>query len=119
MELDTFFDAASFDAVVSTLVFSELSGDEVDFALSECNRLLEPGGRLLIADEIMPETGVGKILSWLVRFPLALVAFALTQTSTRRVSDLGIRIERAGFWLARETRYLCGTLRLYEAQKAL
>ncbi len=48
------FAPASFDLIVSTLVFSELPGDEQRYVLEACARLLAPGGRLLIADEVIP-----------------------------------------------------------------
>ena len=58
-ELDTAFPDAAFDAVVSTLLFSELSADEIDYALAECRRILRPGGQLLIADEVLPDSVLG------------------------------------------------------------
>jgi len=45
----------SFDVIVSTLVFSELSDEERRFVLDECRTLLAPGGQLIIADEVVPE----------------------------------------------------------------
>jgi len=53
VELDTAFPKASFDTVVGTLVFSELSDDEIEYTLAECQRILRPGGQLLIADEVL------------------------------------------------------------------
>jgi demethylmenaquinone methyltransferase/2-methoxy-6-polyprenyl-1,4-benzoquinol methylase len=48
------FQPASFDLIVSTLVFSEIPYDEQRYVLESCRRLLAPGGRLLIADEVIP-----------------------------------------------------------------
>lgn len=44
------FDDASFDVVVSRLVFHHLTGELKALALAEILRVLRPGGRLLIAD---------------------------------------------------------------------
>ena len=48
------FAPASFDLIVSTLVFSELSPDEQRYVLKACAGLLAPGGRLLVGDEVIP-----------------------------------------------------------------
>jgi demethylmenaquinone methyltransferase/2-methoxy-6-polyprenyl-1,4-benzoquinol methylase len=117
MELDTAFEAKSFDAVVSTLVFSELSADEIDYALAGCRRILRPGGRLFVADEVMPASALGQVVTALLRLPFVVVAFLLSQNTTHRVAGLEGRIERAGFGLLEVERYLVGTLRLYVAAK--
>jgi ubiquinone/menaquinone biosynthesis C-methylase UbiE len=117
VDLDTAFAGASFEAVASTLVFSELSSDEIDYTLAECHRLLRPGGQLLVADEVLPASAMGRFATFLFRLPFALLAFLLTQTTTRRVAGLGERIERAGFRVVDTRRYLAGTLQLFVAQE--
>ena len=44
------FDEASFDVVLSTLVFHHLPGPAVHGTFSEVRRVLRPGGRLLVVD---------------------------------------------------------------------
>jgi ubiquinone/menaquinone biosynthesis C-methylase UbiE len=117
VDLDTAFPDAGFDVVVSTLVFSELSADEIEYTLAECRRILRPGGRLLIADEVLPGSPWGRIATWLLRLPFALLAFLLTQNTTHRVAGLGERIEEAGFVISEIWYYLAGTLRLFVAEK--
>jgi demethylmenaquinone methyltransferase/2-methoxy-6-polyprenyl-1,4-benzoquinol methylase len=53
--------SASYDAVVSTLVFSELTDDERHFTLMHSKRILQPGGVLVIADEVVPHKSVQKL----------------------------------------------------------
>ena len=126
VELDTAFPDAAFDAVVSTLVFSELSDDEIAYTLAECRRILRPGGQLLVADEVLPDSALGRIVTFLLRLPFALAAFVLTQNTTHRVAGLGTRIEKAGFRILdacpeqsrRIGYYLAGTLQLFVAEKA-
>jgi ubiquinone/menaquinone biosynthesis C-methylase UbiE len=118
VNLDVAFDGASFDAVVSTLVFSELSDDEIEYTLAECHRILRGSGRLLVADEVLPDSALGRLSTLILRLPFALLAFLLTQNTTHRVARLGERIEHAGFRVVDGERYLAGTLRLYVAQKA-
>jgi demethylmenaquinone methyltransferase/2-methoxy-6-polyprenyl-1,4-benzoquinol methylase len=115
--LDAAFGDGSLDAVVSTLVFSELADEEITYALAECWRVLRPGGQLLIADEILPDSWLGRASTFLLRLPLAVIAFLLTQDTTHRVAGLRERIEGAGFRIASITDYLAGTLQLVVAVK--
>lgn len=115
--LDTAFEDSSFDAVVSTLVFSELSDDEIAFTLAECRRILRSGGQLLIADEILPDSALGRVGTFLLRLPFAVVAFVLTQNTTRRVAGLRERIVESGFRIVESRDYLAGTLRLFVSEK--
>lgn len=48
------FEDASFDAVVSRLVFHHLAEDVKGTALAEIRRVLRPGGRLVVADLASP-----------------------------------------------------------------
>ena len=105
-----------FGVVASVLVFSELSSDEIDYALAEARRLLRPGGRLLVADEIVPESAVGRLLSSVLRLPFVVLAYVLAQTTTHRVRDLEGRVSAAGFRVVEVVGYLAGTLRLVVAE---
>jgi ubiquinone/menaquinone biosynthesis C-methylase UbiE len=117
VDLDTAFADGSFDAVVSTLLFSELSDDEIAYTLAECRRILRPNRQLLIADEVLPDSAVGRVGTLLLRLPCALLAYLLTQNTTHRVARLEERIEEAGFRLTERKGYLAGTLRLFVAEK--
>jgi len=94
--MDKFSDE-SFDLVMSTLVFSELSADEQAYALRHAWRVLKPGGRLALADEARPKSAFKKLLHTLVRIPLLITTFLLTQTTTRAVEGLEERVTQAGF----------------------
>jgi ubiquinone/menaquinone biosynthesis C-methylase UbiE len=118
VELDAAFEEASFDAVVSTLVFSELGEDEIEYTLVSCHRILRPGGHLLVADEVQPNSALGRVATFILRLPFAVLAFLLTQTTTRQVHGLRERIERAGFRMLDVKHYLAGTLQLFVAEKA-
>jgi ubiquinone/menaquinone biosynthesis C-methylase UbiE len=117
VDLDSAFEDGSFDAVVSTLVFSELSGDEIAYTLAECWRILRHGGQLLVADELLPHSTLGRIGAFLMRLPFAVLAFVLTQNTTHQVGGLREQIERPGFRIVYEEKYLAGTLGLFVAQK--
>ncbi len=117
VDLDTAFEDASFDVVVSALVFSELSQDETEYTLHECWRILRPSGTLLIADEVLPSSVLGRFGAHLLRVPFAVAAFVLTQTTTHRVAGLEGLVARAGFRIVRVAGYLAGTMKLIAGEK--
>lgn len=89
--------AATYDAAMSGLCFSELSPDEIRFTLKTLRSLLKPGGLLLIADEVRPPNGLKFLLSTLLRAPLVALTYLLTQTTTRAVKGLPEGVTKAGF----------------------
>ncbi|HZX09774.1 MAG TPA: corrinoid protein-associated methyltransferase CpaM [Acidobacteriota bacterium] len=90
-------ETASYDAVTSGLCFSELSEDEIHFALKQIKRILKENGLLLIADEVMPSGIFRRIIHWVIKAPLLIITYVLTQTSTRAVKDLPQKIADSGF----------------------
>ena len=72
MEIDK-LPRAVYDFVVSTLLLSELSDDEVRCVLADARERLAPGGTLLIADEALPARPMWRLGYAVVRFPLRLV----------------------------------------------
>lgn len=97
MELEDRFPPASFDAVASCLAFSEMAEDTQTYVLEVARTRLVAGGRLLIADEVVPEPAPRRVLHALRRWPLALLTYLLTQTTTRPVRALPARVRAAGF----------------------
>jgi len=89
--------ADSYDVVMSGLCLSELTGDEVSYALEQAQRVLKPGGLLLLADEVVPESLPRRLLNASLRIPLAIVAYLWTQTTTHAIEDLPQRVRQAGF----------------------
>jgi SAM-dependent methyltransferase len=112
------FPTASFDLIVSTLVFSELPQEEQRFVLQDCLKLLAPGGHLLIADEVTPVKSLSRLVYYLVRLPLALLTWLLTRTSTASLSDFDALLSQTGFHSDIATAYLGDSLLLYEALPA-
>lgn len=86
----------SFDVVMSGLCFSELTPDELTFALDQTSRLLRTGGTLLLADETLPKGFFFRAVNTLVRLPLALITYLVTQTTTRAVRHLEEKVKLEG-----------------------
>lgn len=93
-----------FDAVVSTLAFSELNDDERRFVLEHASRILRPGGRLVIADEVVPRYPVRRLFHSMGRLPLLALTYLVTGTSTRPLRDLSGEIKQTGFTIQQEER---------------
>ena len=107
---------ASFDAIVLSLCLSDMSPSERAFVLRETARLLLPGGRLVVADEVHVPGGWRRAAQLLWRIPQALVAWLLVGTISRPIPDLPVEIRTAGFALCSEQRWLMGTLALVMAE---
>jgi len=110
------FDPASFDCIVASLVLSEMPLDDQTYLLQSCSKLLKPGGRLLIADEVLPRQGWNRIRYHLVHWPLTLLTWLLTRTTTSPLRGFDVRLEDAGFHTSLAASYLAGSLVLYEAR---
>jgi ubiquinone/menaquinone biosynthesis C-methylase UbiE len=109
------FPPGSFDLIVSTLVFSELGLPEQRQVLRACAGLLAPGGRLLIADEVLPCRTLPRWAYRIVRLPLALLTWIATRATTRALSDFNTVLGEAGFRAGIDASFLGGSLVLFSA----
>lgn len=94
----------AYGAVVSTLVLSELADDERRFALNHAFRVLEPGGILVIGDEVVPRSGGRRLVHALARAPLLAATYLVASAITRPIRDLPGELGEAGFSIHKEER---------------
>jgi len=92
MEIDRLFPDGEFDAVVLSLVMTELTNDEQAWVLNQCARILKPKGSLLIADEFKPPRLLNRLAFEIFRFPLHLIAYLYTQIKGLVTSNIWWRI---------------------------
>lgn len=90
-------ESESYDAVMSGLCFSELSQDEQIYTLKQTNRVLKEGGKLLIADEATTSNPFLRMINLVVKVPVKIITYIITQTGTRAVRHLPEKVKQAGF----------------------
>lgn len=108
-EIDA-FPAASFDAAVVSLCFSDMARSERAFVLRELARLLRPGGVLAVADELRPRSALARVIARLLRAPQALLAWLVFGGVSSPIADLPGELRAADFSILEEQRFLLGTL---------
>jgi ubiquinone/menaquinone biosynthesis C-methylase UbiE len=109
--------AARYDVVICGLCLSELNENEVRYTLEEVARILRRGGLLLIADEIKVQGFVKRFIHSLLRAPLAVLAYAITQQTTHPLTNLPQRLINAGFSIISVRMNLLGYFGEFVAQK--
>ena len=117
-EMDNSFGDGTFDKIVSTLVFSEFYPDEQKYVLREAYRILRPGGLLIIADEVRSNSPWRRILHLLVRLPLMVITYILTQASTRALKGIEDALTDTGFEIIYQKRSFLDSFGLYVARKS-
>lgn len=102
VEVGDRFEPASFDSVASSLALSEMSAEERLYVLRAAKRVLRPGGRLVVADEVRPKGPIARAARAAARFPVAALTYLLTQTSTTAIPDLAGLVREAGYTVEAE-----------------
>jgi ubiquinone/menaquinone biosynthesis C-methylase UbiE len=109
------FDEGSFDLVVSSLAFSEMTSQARPYVLKTLLTLLAQGGRLAILDEVLPESLIARLVYTAVRLPLKFLAWLLTRTTTHPLKDFTASLSRAGYTPEVVASKLGGSLQLIVA----
>ncbi len=107
---------ASVDAIVFSLCLSDMSASERAYVLREARRVLAPGGRLVVADEVHAPSGLRRFAQRVWRFPQAAFGWLLVGSLSQPIGDLWGEIHAAGFSLRSEQRWMLGSLTLIVAE---
>jgi ubiquinone/menaquinone biosynthesis C-methylase UbiE len=90
------FEPGSFDVIVATLVFSELSPEKQKQTLDVCCRLLKPKGKLLIADEVAPEKRWARFQYHLIHYPLSSHHLVVDTNNNKSIAGFSRDLEASG-----------------------
>jgi len=105
-------DGSTVAANVVFFLLHELPHDLKSKALSEAGRMLEPGGRLLIAEFHRPDAWVLRALSWTYFKVFEPLGLAIWDTH-----DPMHRLENIGGWTCERTTYFFGNFQIVTATK--
>ena len=109
--------AASLDAAVACLSFSEFSLDEQAYVLEVLRTRLRPGGDLVLADEVVPQGRFRRMAGRVRRLFVSAVTYVLTQARTRPLEDPTALIARAGFVEVESVRLWSGSFLILHAAR--
>ena len=116
-ELDRLLKGKQFDLITSTLVFSELYPEERRWAYREIAGRLKGSGVLVLASEVRPKGLLKRLIHTLIRFPLSMATYLITQTGTTAIKDMAEEVTRAGLEVLGEERSLLGSFSILWALK--
>lgn len=96
VELDSEKDSY-YDVISCGLVFSELSEEEINYGLKEIYRILKSDGSLIVVDEVIAKNIFKKMLNTLIKIPILIFTYIITQTTTHAMKNPLKLIESQGF----------------------
>ena len=115
--LDEHLEDESFDIILSTLAFSELTRAERVHVMKQIKRILKNDGKVLIGDEIIPEKFLAKCFYYAFRLPMRLLTWIMTQTTTNAIPNFDEEVREAGMKIINSKSYMLGMFILLEIKK--
>jgi len=115
--LDEHLEDESFDIILSTLAFSELTRAERVHVMKQIKRILKNDGKVLIGDEIIPENFLAKCFYYAFRLPMRLLTWIMTQTTTNAIPNFDEEVREAGMKIINSKSYMLGMFILLEIKK--
>lgn len=115
--LDEHLEDESFDIVLSTLAFSELTRAERVHVMKQIKRILKNGGKVFIGDEIIPANFLAKCFYYAFRLPMRLLTWIMTQTTTNAIPNFEEEVREAGLKKVNCKSFMLGMFILLEIKK--
>jgi ubiquinone/menaquinone biosynthesis C-methylase UbiE len=115
--LDEHLEDESFDIILSTLAFSELTRAERIHVLKQIKRILSIDGKVLIGDEIIPKNFFAKCFYHAFRLPMRLLTWILTQTTTNAIPSFDDEVREASMEIVNRKPFMLGMFLLLEIKK--
>jgi demethylmenaquinone methyltransferase/2-methoxy-6-polyprenyl-1,4-benzoquinol methylase len=116
-QLRKHFQDESFDVVTSTMALGEFPREYLEYIMQDCKRILRPGGRLIIADEVWPERPIPRLLYQAGMVILWIPQFLLLRRALFPISDLRGIIRAGGFEVQRVVSSAASSFQLVFAEK--
>ena len=116
-DLDEHLEDESFDIILSTLAFSELTRAERLHVLKQIQRTLKKGGKVLIGDEIIPENLLAKCFYYAFRLPMRFLTWIVTQNTTNAISNFDDDVRQADMEIVNRKQFMLGMFILLEIKK--
>lgn len=117
-QLKKHFSPQSFDVIVSTMVLGEFPRQYLDYVMLDCRVLLRPGGQLVIADEVLPDSLLGRTLYSIGLGLLWIPSFLLLRRPLFPISDLGGIIQASGFRILDTTNWPASSFKMIVAENS-
>jgi demethylmenaquinone methyltransferase/2-methoxy-6-polyprenyl-1,4-benzoquinol methylase len=111
------FEPESFDLIVSTMALGEFPREYLRFVMLECRRLLRPGGKVIIADEVKPTNPLSQLFYFIAMVLLWIPQFLLLRRVFFPIADLRGVIEESGFTVTQLKKWPLSTFQIVYASR--
>jgi ubiquinone/menaquinone biosynthesis C-methylase UbiE len=116
-QIKNIFADHSFDYIISTAALGEFPREYLIYIFQQCHRILKPGGRLIVADEVRPNGFWAKLFQTLVMVAVWIPQFLVVRRVCYPIKDLDKIIARAGFQINRTQKYGWNSFLLIDAKR--
>ena len=117
-QLPKHFADGSFDTVVATAALGEFPKSYLEYIFQECRRLLKPGGRLIVADELQPENHISRFFYNLIMGILWIPQFLIVRRVAYPIEALPAILDAAGFRIDERRSFSLSKLQLIFASRS-